>query len=112
MRLTTNRIVQSLLFVGLGLTVLYSFHTQPTSQVNRQKPQPWEIAFEQPFEVARPFSEGLAVIRTGGKYGYIDRTGQVVIEPQFDDAEDFSDGMACITINVEGRLHQPAMVRS
>ena len=28
------------------------------------------------------------------KYGFIDKSGKVVIEPQFDDAEDFSEGLA------------------
>ncbi len=28
------------------------------------------------------------------KYGFIDKSGKVVIEPQFDDAEPFSEGLA------------------
>ena len=27
------------------------------------------------------------------KYGFIDKSGKVVIEPQFDDAGDFSEGL-------------------
>jgi hypothetical protein len=33
--------------------------------------------------MAFPFSEGLAQVRVGEKYGYIDKTGKIVIEPQF-----------------------------
>jgi hypothetical protein len=38
-----------------------------------------------------------------GKYGYIDRTGTVVIEPQFDSACSFSDGLALV--KAEGSYH-------
>ncbi len=31
-------------------------------------------------------------------YGYIDKNGKVVIEPQFDDARDFSEGLARVAI--------------
>lgn len=34
-----------------------------------------------------------------GKFGFIDRTGKVVIKPQFDDAEDFSEGLALVVIS-------------
>ena len=40
------------------------------------------------------FSEGLAKIKIGDKYGYIDETGKIVIQAKYDDAEDFSDGLA------------------
>jgi hypothetical protein len=41
------------------------------------------------------FSEGLAAIYfKTGKVGYIDRTGKVVIPPQFDSADEFVDGIA------------------
>ena len=33
-----------------------------------------------------------------GKYGYIDKTGQIVIEPKFNYAEDFSEGLAIFRI--------------
>lgn len=40
------------------------------------------------------FSEGLACVDIDGKYGYIDKTGKIVIEPQFSRAENFSNGLA------------------
>ncbi|KKK56337.1 hypothetical protein LCGC14_3065540, partial [marine sediment metagenome] len=40
--------------------------------------------------------------RSDYKYGYIDKTGQVVIEPQFDFADEFSEGLACV--GVRGRI--------
>lgn len=47
------------------------------------------------------FSEELGVFISGGqdelhKYGYIDKAGNIVIEPQFNYAEPFSDGVALV----------------
>ena len=46
------------------------------------------------FEVAQPFSDGLAAVRVDSKWGYIDKTGKFVIEPQFKGAGPFSEGLA------------------
>lgn len=43
------------------------------------------------------FSQELLRAATGDLWGYIDNTGKYVINPQFDDAYDFSDnGLACV----------------
>jgi hypothetical protein len=42
------------------------------------------------------FHEGLAPIRKGKVYGYIDPSGTWVIPPQFDEAHSFSDGLALV----------------
>ena len=39
-------------------------------------------------------SNDLLVYDFRGKYGYVDRKGNVVIEPQFDNAKSFSEGLA------------------
>jgi hypothetical protein len=44
------------------------------------------------------FSETLARIKIGDKWGYIDKTGKFVINPQFDFARDFSEGLAAVKI--------------
>jgi len=44
------------------------------------------------------FSEGLAYIDINYKFGYINKAGDFVIEPQFDDADKFSEGLARINI--------------
>lgn len=36
-----------------------------------------------------------------GKCGYINRTGKIVIEPQFNGADDFSEGLARVTIEAK-----------
>ncbi len=46
-------------------------------------------------------NSGLFVIREGGtngKFGFIDKTGKVVVEPQYDYVEPFSEGMARVEI--------------
>lgn len=45
------------------------------------------------------FHEGLAAVRIGDKYGYIDKNGRVVIKPRFDYAQIFSEGLARIVVN-------------
>ena len=41
---------------------------------------------------------GLFLIKQNDKYGYIDKTGKVVIEPQYERASDFSEGLAAIAV--------------
>ena len=57
------------------------------------------------------FSESLAVVRElilddpeagGFRYGYVDTTGAVVIQPQFDGAFDFSEGLAVVAVKENG----------
>ena len=45
-----------------------------------------------------PFSEGLAAVRIDGRFGFIDRRGEVVIEPRFDLAGEFHQGLAEILV--------------
>lgn len=33
-------------------------------------------------------------VEQSGKFGYIDKTGNIIIKPQFDSAWDFSEGLA------------------
>lgn len=50
-------------------------------------------------ESYRPFSNGLVVIKKGGEYGYMDKSGKVAIEPVFEMADDFSEGLAAVKIH-------------
>jgi len=47
---------------------------------------------------AGQFSEGLANIEIRGKWGHIDKTGQIVIQPQFAEAYGFSEGLADVKV--------------
>ncbi len=48
---------------------------------------------------AAPFSEGLAATEMNGKWGYVDRTGKTVVEPQFDYTYGFHGGLAMVLID-------------
>ncbi|WP_017656110.1 WG repeat-containing protein [Fortiea contorta] len=54
-----------------------------------------------PYNVS-DFVSGLAVINVNGKYGYIDKTGKIVIPPQFDQAKAFSEGLAAVELRENG----------
>ncbi|MBX9667098.1 MAG: WG repeat-containing protein [Candidatus Obscuribacterales bacterium] len=49
------------------------------------------------YDFVVPFSEGLAVIKIGEKFGYIDTDGKIVIQPKFDFAESFSHSRALVS---------------
>jgi len=56
------------------------------------------------FENATYFSEGLAAVKINHKWGFIDKTGKIVIEPQFNlwQAQfnsEFSDGLVAVNFN-------------
>jgi hypothetical protein len=36
------------------------------------------------YDLAYPFTEGMAAVRVAGKYGYLNETGKVVVEPKYD----------------------------
>lgn len=50
------------------------------------------------FEVAQPFSGGLAAVRIEGQWGYIDPTGNIVIPPRFKAAGPFGGDFAEVRI--------------
>lgn len=59
------------------------------------------------FTGADDFSEGLAAVSAPDangqtKFGYIDKTGKIVIEPKYDYAFPFSDGLAQVAIQSGG----------
>ena len=50
------------------------------------------------FERAFMFSQGLAAVRIKGQYGFINLSGEVVIEPKFDLAGEFYEGLAEVLV--------------
>ena len=45
------------------------------------------------------YHEGLAAVRLGEEYGFVDRSGRVVIPPRFQFAERFSEGLARVELD-------------
>ena len=54
-------------------------------------------------ENAMKFSDGLAGVKIGDKCGYIDKTGKVIINPQFGLAWGFSEGIAKVETDIVDR---------
>lgn len=48
------------------------------------------------FQDAGDFSEGLAAVKIEGKWGYVDKDGQMVIPPAFERASDFREGLSWV----------------
>jgi len=98
-----------------GIMEFREFSFQDIPQSTFEVP-PEKIADAIPSYVgAEPGSEKestrLFPVRLNGKYGYIDTTGSLVIEPQFESAENFSEGFARVRlggswgyINSTGRM--------
>lgn len=51
------------------------------------------------FDTAFPFSDGFARVINGGKTGYIDSSGKIVIPPTFEKAMDFKEDRAAVSVN-------------
>lgn len=60
------------------------------------KPQEFE-------KTAVGFKEGRLAVKKGGKWGYLDKTGKMAIPPQFDEANEFSGGVAQVV--TDGHQH-------
>ena len=51
------------------------------------------------YEVVLQFSDELAAVRIDGRYGFIDRTGKIVIAPQYEAAGPFTGDYAEVQVN-------------
>jgi len=51
---------------------------------------------EPTYEAIGPFSEGRAAVKQAGTWGYIDKSGRVVIPPRYQRALPFSEGLAAV----------------
>lgn len=59
-----------------------------------------ELVIDLKFSTASTFCEGVAKLANENNlYGFIDSSGNYVIEPQFEDARDFHEGLACVKKN-------------
>lgn len=54
------------------------------------------LVIQTQYEDAREFSEGLAAVKSGGLWGFVDQNGTFVVEPQFLEVGDFHSGLAAV----------------
>lgn len=73
--------------------VLLSLCLLLLSACNGSKPNAASI----PADTQAP-AKKLLTVTIGGKRGYIDRTGKIVVNPQYDSADDFSEGLARVCV--------------
>lgn len=66
------------------------------------------------YEKIRPFKCGLACVKKGGKYGFINKKGEIVIPLIYEWATSFSGGIAVVRkggknfhINLKGEISEP-----
>jgi hypothetical protein len=86
--------------VTSAATVTTAIATTVFTQTERE---PFENEFfievvEPKYDFIWDFSEGLARVRLGDKWGYIDKTGKEVIPLQYTGATSFSDGVAWVIL--------------
>ncbi len=70
-----------------------------------------EVILLDGYESVESFSSGMAKVLKNGKYGYIDKTGKLIIPCIYDEASDFDQGLARVwkgdvvqTINTKGLI--------
>ncbi|MEA5599572.1 WG repeat-containing protein [Nostoc sp. UHCC 0252] len=58
-----------------------------------------EVSIKAQFDWVEPFSEGMAAVKMGYKWGYIDKTGKLITRLRFDATKPFSQGLALVKIS-------------
>lgn len=91
------RFVLALFFALFSVSQAFSQETTAT----------WRWIVPPQFENAHGFSEGLAPVKVGDYWGFIDRTGKMAIEPQFNPKQPqynsyFSEGLAAVNFSDGG----------
>ena len=62
------------------------------------------------FEGLGAFSEGLAPAKTNGKYGFISKSGELIIPAIYEHANSFIDGLATVTVKDAGARPKQAVI--
>lgn len=68
------------------------------------------LQIEPQFSEAHHFSDGLAAVKVGGMYGYIDKTGKFLINPKYSSAEDFSEGLAAVRMRNSDGIYKSGFI--
>jgi len=89
-------IVVFMLFSMLSTSVVFAFGAKAPE---KQKVIHMETVIEPKYEHAETFSDELAVVKINGKYGAIDESGKVVVQPVYDALGRFNEGYAVAGID-------------
>lgn len=79
-----------------ALVMIFSISTEAVSSSYSGAPREKQWTIKPRFDQAIRFKNGFARVRKDGKWGYIDKTGKLVIPCQFEYADDFYDGIAFV----------------
>lgn len=85
----------ALLLTSMAVPAL-AVDTDPAAVESEQGVLTYTEIIAPQYEDAQTFSEGLAAVKQGGKWGFIDETGKVVIPFQYDYVGRFSEGRALV----------------
>lgn len=59
--------------------------------------------FVQGYSYGGKFHDGMAMIQLNGKYGYINKDGDLVVQCIYEQVEDFSNGLAIVAVRKDGK---------
>jgi TPR repeat protein len=62
------------------------------------------LAILEKFDDAKPFYRGFAPVKKGKLWGFIDTTGKWIIQPQYENAWQFSEGLALVRMNEKNAI--------
>jgi hypothetical protein len=82
---------------NLGFLLLLNSYSL-VAQIWRGK----EVVTAEKYEYVGHFYNGLAKVKLEKKWGFIDTLGRVVVKPKYDQAENFSEGLARVRISQKG----------
>lgn len=63
------------------------------------------LAIQEKFDDAKPFYRGFAPVKKGKQWGFIDTSGKWVIQPQYQNAWQFSEGLALVQMNEKNAVN-------
>lgn len=96
----TGKIILMICFILAGTAVqaqLTPFYSAANDKYG-YKDGEGKIAVAPQYDLAYPFTEGLAAVRLTGKYGYLNESGKEVVPPQYDFTWHFIGGFATVKL--------------
>jgi len=96
----TGKIILIICFILAGMAVqaqLFPFYSANNDKYG-YKDGEGKVVVEPGYDLAYPFTEGMAAVRLGGKYGYLNESGKEVVAPKYDFTWQFIGGFAAVKL--------------